>query len=235
MESESQFLSAKTLLEHTTPTSMVMSASGTDTFGPERSEINGIVLSRYACKVSVDDIQVSWLDAFDSTPTCTVDRIVLVNVRGSEPYSGVPTAFAGDLWYNCGEEDDSHPDAIAAMLGWRGPITVSRGNDVVDLKVSLYAMPNPSTAGTFADSLPWTPRKTRVAVQITVDGIAQWYAVDLPAMERNTFYTVKHLVILGPGSSAPDMDVDRSNVAFSISVAPWLAGTVDAGTFPVNE
>jgi len=235
MANESQFLSSSTLLTHTSPATMVMSASGTDTFGPEKGEVNEIVLHRYACKITIEDIQVQWLAGFDVSPSCTVDRIVLMNVRGSAPYSGEPTARVDDLWYNCGEDDGSHAGVLASLLGWSGPVTVSGGVDVEDLDVSLYAMPNPSAAATYAGDSPWTPRKTRVAVQITIGGLAQWYAIDLPPMERNTHYVVEHLVILGPGSSAPDMDVNRTNVAFSLNVTPWSTNSVDAGTFPVSE
>lgn len=234
MATETQFLASSTLLTHTTASSMVMSATGTDTFGPGTNEIDDVALSRYACKVSVNRVKVSWLGEFATAPSCTVDRIVLMNVRGSELYSGTPTALAGDLWYNCSEDDGSHSAGLAALLGWSGSVVVSGGTSPVDLYVSLYAMPNPSTTAQFAGDLPWAPRKTRIAVQMTIGGVPQWYAIDLPAMVRNTHYYVDLLEILGPGTASPDMDVDRTSVAFSVSVTDWADNDVEGGSFPVQ-
>lgn len=234
LSTEAQFLSAQTLLSDTRAGSMVMSASGTSTFGSGVNEVNDVALDRYACKVSVGEIAVEWLDGFATPPTCTVDRIVLMNVRGGEPYSGVPSALAGDLWYNCSEDDDSLPSSVSGLLGWDGAVVVPDGSTAVPLGVSLYAMPNPCTVDGYAGSSPWVPRRSRIALQLTIGGVPQWYSVDLPAMVRNTHYFVNRLVVLGPGMPAPDMELSRTGVSFSVVVTPWDSNDVSIGVFPVE-
>lgn len=231
---EEAFLSALTLLTQTTSASMVMSADGTDTFsvaGP--NVVEDIALERYACKVSVEDITVEWLSDFQTVPACTVDRVFLANVRGSVPWSGVPTAAAGDLWYNP-SRDDPHGGLLGALLGADCGLAVSSGEAACTLGVSLYAMPNASAADDDASVEPWAPRRTRLCIRLIIGGVPQWYAVDLPAMQRNRHYIVSELVIAGPGTAEPDMHVDRTDVVFSVTVAPWADEDVDAGTFPVD-
>ena len=143
-----------------------------------------------------------------------------MNAVGSTPWSGTPTA--GPLWYNRGEVDPAlgppERDMLVCGFGSRG-IPDSRPTT---LDCALYCMPNPTDNGLNSLNSPsWSPRNTRVAIELTVDGESNWYPVDLPAMECNRHYRIDDVTILGPGSQGPDYPVTRSEVTFTVSVAPW--------------
>lgn len=230
----SAFLAAKTTLQQTTSSTMVMHASGTSLFSRtttgEPVEVNGIELTRYACKVSLSSIAVEWLNAFDSAPSCTLDRAILVNARGDCAWSGTPSALAGDLWYNC-SEDDTPAGFLGSLLSWSGSLPLNAAG--VSTNVALYAMPNASSGDGKAGDTPWSPRRTRLCLRLTIGGIPQWYPVDLPSMQGNTHYVVTDLTIMGPGTASPDMGVDRTTVMFQVSVAAWDTNEIDDVEFPV--
>ena len=97
------------------------------------------------------------------------------------------------------------------------------------LDCALYCMPNPTDNGLNSSNSPsWSPRNTRVAVELKVDGQSNWYPVDLPAMECNRHYVIDGMTINGPGSQGPDYPVTRSGLSFSVSVSPWGEESVGA-------
>ncbi len=215
---EWDFLSGETFLGESP--SLTMHAAGTGVFmaGETGRLISGIRLLRYACKVSVREVRVSWLGAFAQSPSCTLDRAVLVNVRGSCPWSGDPTAEADDVWLNP-SRDDPQEASVQELLAWDGPITVS-GPGPLPLEVALYALPNPSS-GDGKGSGPWSPRKTRLCLRFTIDGIPNWYAAELPPMSGNRHYVLSHLVIDGPGMANPDDALVRTQISFHLQVQDW--------------
>lgn len=229
----SAFLAAKTTLQQTTSFTMVMHANGTTTFSKNTSgtpiEVDGIELVRYACKVSVSRIAVEWLNDFDSAPSCVLDRAILVNARGDCAWSGIPSALAGDLWYNC-STDATPAGFLGSLLSWSGSAALSASGTAAS--VVLYSMPNASAGDQKAGDTPWAPRRTRLCLRLTIGGIPQWYPVDLPAMEGNTHFVVSDLVIKGPGTALPDQGVDRTTVTFNVSVAPWGLNVIDNVDFP---
>ena len=235
VSSRPAFLQAKTPLLHTTSSTMVMHASGTATFarngGGAPVEVDGIELVRYACKVSVGRISVPWLNAFDNPPSCFLDRAVLVNARGDCRWSGVPSAGAGELWYN--RSEDAVPTGfLGRLLSWEGAETLSATPKACP--VVLYAMPNASDGDATAEMAPWTPRRTRLCLRLVIDGVPQWYPMDLPAMEGNTHYVVSELAVKGPGTLRPDMRMERTNIEFKINIVPWGENTIDGVEFPMD-
>lgn len=219
---ESSFLSAVTRLEDTGSTTMVMHAEGTDTFRTGENSVD-THLFRYASKVTVKDVTVDWLGDFSTVPSCRLQTVALVNAVGTTPYSGTPTALApsaGGVWYNRSTVDATLTSPLDGLLVWKTGKDIS-STSPVSCDIELYTMPNPSTADLWATDMPWSVRRTRVAVEIIIDGVPNWYAIDLPAMEGNTHYMVKNLVIKGPGMSSPDEKLVRTPVSFTLSVKPW--------------
>lgn len=221
---ESAFREGVTLLTHGTESSLVMYGSGSLPEGPV-SEAVPVALDRYACKVTVESLTVDWPDAFTMASEVALGRIVLVNVVGSTPWSGIPAA--GGLWYNRMGLESGLPPYVADMtVKDYGGMALEPGV-AADVASPLYCMPNPVANDVNSANAPeWSLRSTRVAVELLLDGTANWYPVDLPAMRCNTHYVIRSLVLKGPGSVGPDWPVEREDVRFSVSVEPWVDGDI---------
>ena len=234
VSSKSEFLLTLTYLSDTAMNFMVMSGSGTLTLsGNSDVEVGPIGLDRYACKVSISDITVSWLSSFATPPSCVVNRVLLMNARTAEPLSGTATAAADAYWVNKLTDEAVDSSTMVGYLVYDNPALVVSSSAKTALGSVVYAMPNASTGDAIASDTPWTPRRSRVCVELLIDGQSNWYPIDLPAMERNTHYIVSELVINGPGTTAPDMGIDRTSVSFGIDVAAWTEYIVEGGTFDI--
>lgn len=219
---ETTFLSALTPLTQTSASTMVMHAEGTTAFTASTGTVEA-PLSRYASKVTVNDVSVPWLDSFATAPSCSVERVGLINVVGTAPWSGTPAT--GSVWYNRSGFDGTLSAALRSMLLWDDGVTVTAG-EAATVGESFFAMPNPITGGDYGT--PWSERGTRVALELLVGGQANWYMIDLPAMEGNRHYVLNEVVILGPGATAPDLPLDRSSVTFGIEILDWGSDTKNA-------
>lgn len=221
-----------TSLTDNTASSMTMHACGEATFEAGHTNvIEDVGLIRYACKVTVENILVPWLGEFTTPLPCVLDEIALVNVRGTCPMTGVPTAAASDLWYNRSEVE-SLTGFLGSCLHWTGSIAIA-DTQSHEVNKSFYAMPNASAGdgfGPVSSTNPWSPRRTRIAIRLTIDGVPQWYPVELPAMEGKTHYVVSNFVVMGPGAPGPDEPIDRELVSFDVRVTGWSES--DHGTLP---
>lgn len=220
---ESAFLAGVTELTHGTSTSLVMMGSGTLTDAPQAAAVP-VSLDRYICKVTVEEVVVEWSDAFTSYASVQLGRIALVNVVGTTPWSAVPAA--GSLWYNRTAIDYEAPAYVQDMTVRQYGIALQEGV-AVSTASPLYCMPNPvHNEVNSKNASAWSPRNTRVAVELVLDGFPTWYPVDLPAMSCNRHYVINRLIIKGPGSQGPDWPVERDDMQFTISVQPWVDGDV---------
>jgi hypothetical protein len=163
---------------------------------------------------------VDWPDAFTSSSTVTLGRILLVNVAGSTPWSGTPAA--GSLWYNrMGTENGLPPIVEDMTVKDYGGLPLKEGV-AVDVEATLYCLPNPTDNDVNSANAPgWSFRNTRLAVEILVGGIPNWYPVTLPAMRCNRHYLIRSLTVKGPGAIGPDWPVEREDIRFAVTVADW--------------
>lgn len=217
---EERLLGSVTFFTDGTTSSLVMHDEGSVTVQAEGNEPVRAVLDRYTCKVTVESLSVRWLDSFTTPPSVTLERIVLVNAVGSTPWSAVPAA--GEVWYNKMGVDPSlgafEKDMLVKEYGSRA-VTSSAAMDVAS---PLYCMPNPvSNSWNSVNAPSWSPRNTRVAVELKVDGVSNWYPVDLPSMQCNRHYLLRGFTVSGPGSDSPDKPVSRDDVAFTVEILPW--------------
>lgn len=229
---EESFLANVTLLSHTTSATMVMHASGTDTFTELYHSISA-TLYRYTCKVSVQGVSVRYLDSFGAVPSCILETVALVNARGQCPLDGTPSGASSGSWYNCSEIDGALT-GIAADCLVASPSLAIGSSAKAALSVELYCMPNPSTAADnaatdAAASRSWAPRATRIVLGLRIGGVLQWYPIDLPSMVGNRHYVVSDVVINGPGTSAPDMGVDYASVSYGVSIQTWESENHNVG------
>ena len=159
-------------------------------------------LDRYACKVTLGQIRVEWIDAFVSAPEIVPGRMVLVDAAGSIPLSGEVSA-----------EDLPLRESPETTLD-DAPVLTSEPRD---MDASLYGMPNV------------TPVPTRLAVELRIDGVPNWYPVLLPPMLRNHHYLIRTLTVLGPGADSPDAAVTRKEITFDACVEAWGFCAPEAG------
>lgn len=215
---EADFLERNTLLEHTTENTLVMHGSGTKVFNSGESPTT-VVMQRYASKVSVERVAVIWLGEFVDTPPCILETVALVNARGQISWEGTPSASAGGLWYNR-SGIDGLSGIVASCLVAHPNLSIASA-DGVNVGTALYAMPNPSAI-----------EPTRLVLGMRIDGILQWYPIDLPPMQSNTHYSAKNVFITGPGAPEPNGDLDRMSISFTVELQPWGSQTsnVDFGT-----
>lgn len=221
---ESEFLAGKTLLSQSTASTLVMKGQGTLTVAKDNPAVP-VILDRYVSKVSIQNVEVKWMDSYPAGTDFRVGRVVLVNAVGDIPWSGTPQA--GSLWYNklgAIDPSDGTPamDNVMDML-CTGSYSIAVTDDSpVSLSKSVYAMPNPTDSAVNSVTAPeWSVRDTRVALELLVDGVSYWYPVDLPGMLPNRHYVVTRMVLLGPGVDNPDKPVTHDDVQLTINIEEW--------------
>ena len=207
-------------LEDDTPACPVLFGTAHLGAGQYDSPID-FILTKYLSKVTLGNVAVKWLDEYDLIPACTISKIALMSAAGSIPLVGGPSADG--TWYNCGSIDSSLPDDISGKILLSSPVNVT-GSSAIPMNLSFYAMPNP--LGGDGWGLPWSPRRTRLALELTIDGIPNWYPIDIPPMECGCEYLISDLVITGPGSSNPDEKILRSKIELNVEVKPWETATI---------
>lgn len=188
---------------------MTMFSSGSDTFSKESHSVYS-QLNRHSCKVSLESISVQWPGSLP----CRLEKVALINAAGTCTWHGQPES--GNIWYNC-SAIDANGD-IRRMLVWEDGADIDTENDV-EVGAELYTMPNPLTGTDYG--LPWTPRCTRLAIELVTGGASNWYSIDLPDMQCNCHYMVRNVVIKGPGTQGPDQELVRNGITCEISVLPW--------------
>lgn len=171
-----------------------MHASGKDVFLDGENHLSGIILQRYACMVTLEEVEVSWLSAFSHAPPCRLEGIGLLDARLRMLWSGAALPAADGDWENRIEPYSQElTDAEPVELGAR-----------------FYSLPNPSAN-----------RPTRLALKLGIDGVTQWYVTPLPPMEANTHYCFSRIIVTGPGSPGPEFPLERHDLLSSVYVQPW--------------
>jgi len=209
---ETDFLMQRSLLEENNLSQPEMFASLHYSVGDDEPILE---LKRYLCKITIGSITVDWLNNLDEGTECLLETIAAVNVRGSVPISGTPDE--NGPWYNCACIEESPSADLKEKIIWRGSINLS--TNPTEIGNSLFTMPNPSKCDDYGQ--PWTSRRTRIAIEVRINGTSNWYPIDLPPMKCNTDYHINEIVINGPGSPEVDMKIDRTSISFDVRVKPW--------------
>lgn len=196
---EKDFLRARSLLSDSTPAYPVMEGSGSGQFVSDTHI--GAKLDRLLSKVTLETVRADFLKDSYMSSTVRLERVFLLNACGSIPYSMTPSS---DIRLNRTVMEENPEGMLARERG-----TLLSGTDTWD-GTSLLCCPDPEGA-------------TRLVVELSIDGVPNYYPVRLPEMTCNTEYVVRDLILLGPGSSRPDEDVSRTGVSFSVEIIPWEA------------
>lgn len=183
-------------------TSVVLSAS---------CNVN-INVSRMAARVRISKIENAMALAQHRKMQFEVKAVYLVNVAGDK-------AFFSDsepaVWYNKSSHDAGAPaflyDSVqSGKVAAGGAYTGSH---------YFYCYPNHTATDT--SDKTWCARKTRLVVEVALDGEIYYYPITLNAVEGNTTYSYE-LKITRPGSMSPDMPVEDAVVEVTVKVENWV-------------
>lgn len=211
------YLSTLCRLDDNAPQRLVMTGGSTFTF--TASGTAPLDLSRLVSKVTLTTLTPVFLGYAYAGSEVHLKGACLINAVGSVPYAG--TATAGDLWYNRMACDPALAEGLRALLVKDMDVELTDDNPV-DLSQSFYVCPNPVSNDDNALNAPlWSPRSTRLVLEVEIGGLTNYYPVTLPAMEGNTEYRITDLRLLGPGSSNPDLPVSRQVIDYTVMVNPW--------------
>lgn len=212
-DNREQFLSTRAEFSSFGTSSFMMISEGEASF--EDSASVPLHARRMLCKVMVDSVSLKI-----ATPVQAVlSKAYLINVCGSEPYS----MAASDVgpWFNRMALDTSLPSALKEHLT-SGDLSLSLSEAPARCGVALYCLPNPLDNNLTSRELPiWSPRPTRLVLEVLMDGAPHYYPITFVNMKSNACYRIRHLVLTGSGSSDPDDPEGGRSAEYEVSVTEW--------------
>lgn len=218
------FLAASTRFRDNAGGAFLMEGHGSAVFTKEVSTIN-VKLDRYACKVSVDSIDPSFMATGIGQNSVTYVRAFLLNVCGEEPWSR--TESADGEWFNRQAFDESLGGGLRSALESRHDRAVT-SPEAFGVNDVLYCYPNPTDNGKTSKTNPeWCPRNTRLVLEFLIGGVPNYYPVTLPAMKSGNWYHLTKVTLIGQGTSDPDIPVTRTAITYTLTVSEWVSDEED--------
>ncbi len=220
VQSRSQLMSESSALADNSPGDLVMCGSATGNVpsnagGDAETDVS-ITVSRLVARVSVRKItNAITAPAYSSLPL-SVKAIYLSNVAGDCRYMSSVTP---GTWLN---KMGARTDLPSLLSSGTLSGSIANGSSYSTAHY-FYCYPNPVASDSSAET--WSPRQTRLVVETQLGGKTYYYPVTLPGIEANHTYDIEELKITRLGSSSPDVPVDISDVAVSITVKPWDKGS----------
>ena len=197
--------------------SFVMSG---ETCGYRLSEEGDVAvnLSRLASKITLGVVEPAFITPEIAATGVVFDRAFLINVTGECLLCRTPSAGS---WRNCLSLEDSLSifESEAYCRDFGIPVVNRTG---IKTGTSFYCYPNPVDNGVDSNEHPeWSPRNTRLVLELTIDGVKNYYPITLPAMECNKEYVIERVRLLGYGNDIPDKLVTRTEIEYNATVLPW--------------
>ena len=153
------------------------------------------------------------------TDTLHLERVYLLNAALDAPFLPDGSPVLPSAWANAGAAQEDLPDAVCHFLFDARGRDLPRGERVAAGSV-LIAMPNPVEEDAFG--LPWTPRWSRLVVEVSCQGQTYCYPVPLSSMERNSQYSLGTLVLKHLGADSPDGPLPQAAVELlDVDILPW--------------
>lgn len=221
---KSSFLSGLATFSDGSNGNFLFLGEGSDTFDGDYNSVE-VELNRYACKIAVDEIIPAFMDTDLGNNEVVFKRAYLINVNGTEPWSRI--AAAGEVWYSKLSFDSSLSSGLkeSFLKEHNVPVVSSESIGADDV---FYCFPNPTDNDVTSATVPeWSVRDTRLVLEFSIGGVLNYYPIDIPAMESNKFYHITNVTLIGPGSSSPDILVERKSLSYSIEVNPWGSESKD--------
>lgn len=181
-------------------------------------------VTRMSSRVVINKITKAFPSSIASMPFY-IKGIYLCNAAGTASFDGTANPT---IWYN---KLERVPGEVEAAL-YSGSLSENvSGNSSYSVSHYFYAMPNPTVDDVTSDiTASWSPRHTRLVVEVTIDGSTYYYPVTIPVMERGKSYEISELTLTRYGSSKPDVPVSVLSCTYSVSVEDWDPVSVTEGT-----
>lgn len=194
--------------------SFVMSGRVSSVITTSSTEVT-VPVSRLVSKVRLSKLETEFeIPQYQSMPF-KVSSVYLINVPADKYYI---TTGSVTEWYNKTKYDSSDDNSL--LFDGMGDMLVTSSASY-DKKNTFYCYPNPESNDNFSST--WSPRHTRLVVEALLGDTRYYYPVTLPEIESNKIYDV-NLKITRPGSSLPDIEVDKFAVGFTVQVKDWEIG-----------
>lgn len=183
--------------------------------------LDPISVYRLASRVIVKKVTAEFTNPAYAAATCKLKKMYLINAPGD---INLGRNDAPTVWYA--------KQAYEDVSGLADFLSTSGGDH--DLNTAPfnttcyhYCYPNPTTADTSVAA--WSPRHTRMVIEVQLDSETFYYPITLPVLEYGKSYEIENLTITRKGSTSPDVPVTLSDADFSISVKPWTVVPVTEG------
>ncbi len=183
-----------------------------------------VEVTRFVARVSISRITNNFTLSQYSNKL-VIKSIFLINVAGDMDYTD--SSVGPTVWLNQFKKTSEKSDLLET-----NDIDVSIGKGVAYIgKNYFYCYPNPTTKDSSSET--WSPRYTRLVVEVTLDGKTYYYPISIPNIERNCTYEISELTLTKPGSESPDVPVTSGQASFSLKVTDWSKGTVEESTITI--
>ncbi len=177
-----------------------------------------IDVNRIVSKVSLLKVE-NKLAPIYSGMTFRLKRAYLINVAGNKYYGTEEQELdEPQNWYNKMSCTAAGELPELTLSAYNVNVAHSTANET---KKNFYCYPNPTAEDT--SEKPWSPRFTRLVVEVELDGTLYYYPVTFPNMQQNTQYQVS-LAVTRPGSDDPDAPYEPGSATVSIDIREWVDG-----------
>lgn len=173
-----------------------------------------IPLSRSAAKISIEKIANNLEEELYHGADLTINGIYVINAAtGNYPlfsntYS--PESWANKSKYVASEYDKYLYDSVSKTVSNKGAHNTTH---------TFYVYPNETVSD--ANNGMWSPRKSRLVVEVSLLGETYYYPLTLNEVLPNTHYKFTSLSITRKGSLSPDEPVSTTDASFSVEITDW--------------
>ena len=201
VNSLSQLLGIKTRLDENSESSLVMSGYGDGLLDGTPVSVS---LSRIVSRIELGTVSPVYYESAYAGEDVILDRIYLINAAGECSLCG-DTDRVG-VWYNEGKAM-SNGGVIDSFLQRDRGVSIA-GGVALQEDLFFYACPNPDAG-------------TKLVLEVKVNDSTEYYPISIGPMKGNTSYRISQVLLLGPGATSPDADVERVSMSFDVTVNNW--------------
>jgi hypothetical protein len=223
---------AESALRDNAPGRLVMAGRRSVTVPVPDGSVQRIGVDRLVCKAGIRKISVQFDNPAVAALPFVLKALYLTNCYGSTRYGRdwYATDILSDAarWHNrMGFQADAGVDALLSETDIDATVTADKPHTQ---EHAFYFYPNPLPESADTRSGTWTRRRTRLVIEAQIGDGTYYYAVTLPASERNKTYLIEEAVIRKLGATDPERDEPGSiDITFRTATDDW------SPTFDVTE